>query len=149
MTVFQTPTYQVIISNLGWCFFVENSVETFKDVAKFNICEKKEKAIFHCQRKKNKPFFLKICVKYFVQKTKRTLLKTSCSKKKCCFFWFTKRKRKTRLWCRTFWLICKILLILFKAKFAYCQKQNREHLPLEEKQARFFFVFFRVVFSSK
>ena len=32
--VFQTPTHLVIISNLGWCFFVENSVETFKDVAK-------------------------------------------------------------------------------------------------------------------
>jgi len=107
-----------------------------------NICEQKEKAIFHCQRKKNNPFF----VKYFVQKTKRTLLKTSCSKKKHCFFWFTKRKRKTRLWCRTFWLICKILLILFKAKFAYCQKQNREHVPLEEKQARFF-LFFSELFS--
>ena len=27
-------THSVIISNLGWCFFVENSLETFKGVAK-------------------------------------------------------------------------------------------------------------------
>jgi hypothetical protein len=59
-----------------------------------NICEKKEKSIFHCQRKKNKPFFLKICVKYFVQKTKRTLLKTSCSKKSVASFGLRKEKEK-------------------------------------------------------
>ena len=30
-------------SNLGWCFFVESYAETFKDVVRLNICEKKRK----------------------------------------------------------------------------------------------------------
>jgi len=107
----------------------------------WTFVKKKRKQFSLSKEKKTSPFFWKICVKYFLQKTKRTLLKTSCSKKKCCFFWFTKKKRKTRLWCRTFWLNCKTLLILFEAKFAYCQKQNREHLPLEENKRVFFCLF--------
>jgi hypothetical protein len=35
---------------------------------------------------------------------------------------------------------------LFEAKFAYCQKQNREHLPLEENK-RVFFLSFSELFS--
>ena len=88
-------------------FVVENSVETFKDVAKVEHLWKKRETILEnllhnkifgfCQRKKDKLFFLKdLCEIYFVQKTKRTFLKTSCWKSKCWLVWFTKRKRKTR-----------------------------------------------------
>ena len=63
--------------------------------------------------KKVSPFFWKICVKYFLQTTKRTLLKTSCSKKKCYFFWFTTRKWKARLYVENFDLNGKTLLIWF------------------------------------
>ena len=89
MIVFQTPTHPVILSNLGWCFFVENSVETFKDIAKVEHLWKKRETILEnllhnklfdfCQGKKTSPFSLKdLCQIYFVQKTKRTFLKTSC-----------------------------------------------------------------------
>ena len=33
-------------SNLGWCFFVESYAETFKDVVRLNICEKKKNFFF-------------------------------------------------------------------------------------------------------
>ena len=89
MIVFQTPTHPVILSNLGWWFFVENSVETFKDIAKVEHLWKKRETILEnllhnklfdfCQGKKTSPFFLKdLCQIYFVQKTKRTFLKTAC-----------------------------------------------------------------------
>ena len=72
MTVFHTPTYQVIISNLSF-FFVENSVETFKDVAKLNICEKKEKAILYCKKKKKQALFSKRFVSNTLSKKQKEL----------------------------------------------------------------------------
>ena len=89
------------------------------------------KSSVFAKEKKTIPFFLKdLCQIYFVQKTKRTFLKTSCSKASvdCWLFWFTKRKRKARPSFTKFDLNGKTLLILFEAKFAYDQKQNREQV---------------------
>ena len=46
-------THPVIISNLGWFFFVENYVETLKML---NICEKKEKNILKSSVTQTTPF---------------------------------------------------------------------------------------------
>ena len=157
MIVFQTPTHPVIISNFGWCFFVENSVETSKDVAKVEYQWKKRETLLEnllhnkifgfCQRKKDKPLFSKRFVSNILcPKTKKTFLKTSCLKIKCWLIWFTKRKRKTGLYLQSFDLNDKTLLILFEANFAFGQKQNREHLPLEKGTALFCFL---VTYSNK
>ena len=69
---------------MGWCFYVEKFVETFKDVAKVEHLWKKRETILEnllhnkifsfCQRKKNNPFFfLKICVKYTLSKKQKVL----------------------------------------------------------------------------
>ena len=111
---FQTPTHPVIISNLSWCFFVENSVETSKDVAKVeHLWKKREKqfwktcytakSLVFAKGKKTSSFFIKdLCQIYFVQKTKRTFLKTSCWKSKCWLVWFTREKEKQGLYLQSF-----------------------------------------------
>ena len=120
------------------------------------ICEKKTKTIgttsyttkssVFAKGKKTSLFFLKdLCQIYFVQKTKRTFLKTSCSKSQCWLFSLQKEKEKQDLSLQSFDLNGKTLLILFEAKFACCQKQNREHLPLEKK-LRFFVLSFSELF---
>ena len=67
---------------MGWCFFVENSVETFKDVAKVEYLWKKRETILEnllhkifgfCQRKKNKPLFLKDLCQYTLSKKQKEL----------------------------------------------------------------------------
>ena len=127
---------------------------------KLNICEKKEKTIWttcyttkssiFAKGKKTNLFFLEdLCQIYFLQKTKRTFLKTSCSKSSVDSFSLQKEKETQGLYLQNFDLNGKTLLILFEAKFAYDQKQNREHLPLVKNKALFCFVFFRGVFSSK
>ena len=80
MISFQTPTYPVIISNLGWCFFVENSFETFKDNAKVHPWKKKRKQFRKLatqqnllKEKKQAPFFWKFCVKYTLPKKQKEL----------------------------------------------------------------------------
>ena len=75
MIVFQIPTHPVILSNLGWCFFVENSVETFKDIAKVEHLWKKRETILEnllhnklfdfCQGKKNKTSLWKKKQRFF------------------------------------------------------------------------------------
>ena len=120
------------------------------------ICEKKTKTIgttsyttkssVFAKGKKTSLFFQKdLCQIYFVQKTKRTFLKTSCSKSKCWLFSLQKEKEKQDLSLQRFDLNGKTLLILFEAKFACCQKQNREHLPLDKK-LRFFVLCFSELF---
>ena len=97
------------------------------------------------KEKKTSPFSLKdLCKIYFVQKTKRTFLKTSC-----CRLVYKKEKEKQSLYLQSFNFNDKTLLVLFKAKFAYGQKKNREHLSLEKKQ-RFFVKCFQaqLFFSS-
>ena len=105
MIVFQTPTHPVIISNLGWCFFVENSVETFKDVAKVeHLWKKKEKTILEnlsqqsfgfCQRKKNKPLFSKRFVSNILcPKKQKELWKLLVQKASVDSFGLQKEKEK-------------------------------------------------------
>jgi len=109
MTVFQTPTYQVIISNLGWCFFVENSVETFKDVAKLNICEKKEKAIFIVKGKKKQALFSKrFVLNTFSKKQKELFWKLLVQKKSVASFGSRKKKEKQGFDVERFDLIAKL-----------------------------------------
>ena len=131
---------------MGWCFFVENSVETFKDVG--HLWKKKilYKIFSCCQRKKNKPFFLKGLCQILCSKNKKNPSENFLFKKKVLPLLFYEKKKKNEALCRTLWLKWQNSAHL---KIANCQKQNRDQLLLEQKQARLCFVFFRVVFSSK
>ena len=152
MIVFQTPTHIVIISNLGWCFFVENSVETFKDVAKVEHLWKKKRKQFwktchnktfgFCQRKKSKSLFSKRFVSNILcPRNKKNFSENFFFKKQVLTLLVHKKKKKTGLYLQSFDLNAKTLLILFEAKFAHGQKQNREHLPLKKKSAFLFCLF--------
>ena len=158
MIVFQTPTHPVIINNLGWCFFVETFVKTFQDVAKVEHLWKKgennfgklhNKLFGFAKGKKTSTFFLKdLCQIYFVQKTKKTFLKTSCSKSKYWLFWFTKKKRKTRPLLTKLWLKWKNSAHFVWGKVCLWQiKTKQRTLAFGKKKALFCFVFFRVIFS--
>ena len=89
-----------------------------------------------------------MCQIYFVQKTKRTSLKTSCWKSKCSLVWFTKRKRKTKP------LFTKLRLkwqnSAHLVQVCLWPKTKQRTLAFRKKNSVFFcFVFFRVVLSSK
>ena len=155
MIVFQTPTHPVIISNFGWCFFVENFVETFKDVAKVeHLWKKRETTLENLLHnkifgfspwKKNKPLFSKSFVSNILcPKNKKNFSENFLLKKQVLIL--QNEKEKEGLYLQSFDLNDKTLLFLFKAKFAYCQKQNREHLPLEKKTAFFFVLSFSELF---
>ena len=160
MIVFQTPTHIVIISNLGWCFFVENSVETFKDVAKVEHLWKKKRKQFwktchnktfgFCQRKKSKSLFSKRFVSNILcPRNKKNFSENFFFKKQVLTLLVHKKKKKTGLYLQSFDLNAKTLLILFEANFAHGQKQNREHLPLKKKKRFFVLSFSELFFSSK
>ena len=144
MIVFQTPTHPVIISNLGWCTSVKKKRKQLGQLLT------QQNLRFLPKEKKQASFFKKICVKYTLSKKQKELFwKLLVEKASVDSFGLQNEKEKEGLYLQSFDLNDKTLLILFKAKFAYGQKQNREHLPLEKKTALFCFVFFRVVCSSK
>ena len=117
---------------------------------KLNICEKKEKKIWKtcyttnfsvfAKEKKTSPFFLKdLCQIYFVQKTKRIFLKTSC-----CRLAHKKEKKNKAFIYKASTSMTKLLLILFKAKFAYGQKKKTRNTCLwKKKNSAFLFCLFR------
>ena len=89
-------------------------------------------------------------MKYTLSKKQKELFwKLLVEKASVDSFGLQNEKEKEGLYLQSFDLNDKTLLILFKAKFAYCQKQNREHLPLEKKQRFFLFCLFQSCFSSK
>ena len=108
MIVFRTPTHPVIISNFGWRFFVENFVETFKDVAKVEHLWKKRETILEnflhnkifgfSARKKTSPFFLKVlCLENILcPKNKKNFSENFLLKKQVLIrlVYKTKKKRK-------------------------------------------------------
>ena len=152
MIVFQTPTHPVILSNLGWCFFVENSVETFKDIARVEQKKKRnnfgklvtQQTFRFLPRKKNKLLFSKRFVSNILcPKNKKNFSENFLLKKQVLTrLVYKKKKKKKNLCLQSFDLNDKTLLILFKANLAYSQKQNREHLLLEKETALFCVVFF-------
>ena len=118
---------------------------------KLNICEKKEKQPWKtcyttkssvlAHGKKTSSFFLKVlCQIYFVQKTKRTFLKTSCWKSKCWFVWFTKRKRKRRPLFTKLRLKWQNSAHFVQGKVCLLPKTKQRTLALRKKKQRFFFV---------
>jgi len=103
---------------------------------KLNICEKRRKNFgklvtqqnlrFLPKEKKTSPFFLKdLCQIYFVQKNRKNFSENFLLKKQVLTLLVYKKKKKNRLLSTSFGLNGKILLILFKTKFACGQKENR------------------------
>ena len=97
--------------------------------------------------KKTSPFFSeKFVSNILCPKNKKNFSENFLFKKASVdSFGLQNEKEKEGLYLQSFDLNDKTLLILFKAKLAYCQKQNREHLPLEKKQ-RFFVLSFSELF---
>ena len=120
-------------------FHVEEFVKKFEP-SNF-VLPKKKKDQAH--------FWLKELCQILCPKNKKNSSENFLFKKKCCFFWFTKRKRKTRLWCRKFWLKLQNSAHFVWGKVCLLPKTKQRTLAFGRKTSAFFFVFFRVVFSSK
>ena len=143
MIVFQTPTHIVIISNLGWCFFVENSVETFKDVAKVEHLWKKKRKQFwktchnktfgFCQRKKSKSLFSKRFVSNILcPRNKKNFSENFFFKKQVLTLLVHKKKKKTGLYLQGLDLNAKTqntCLWKKKSAFLFCLFQSCFFLP--------------------
>ena len=123
-------------------FLLKTLLKLLKMLPKLNI-------IFgFSPRKKNKPLFSKSFVSNILcPKNKKNFSENFLLKKQVLTrVVYKSEKEKEGLYLQSFDLNDKTLLILFKAKFAYCQKQNREHLPLEKKKAFFLFCIFQSCF---
>ena len=131
-------------------FLLKTLLKLLKMLPKLNICEKKEKQFWKtcyttnfsifAKEKKTSPFSLKdLCKIYFVQKTKRTFLKTSC-----CRLAYKKEKKNKAFVYKASTSMTKLCSFCLRQSLHMAKKKNREHLPLEKKTA----LSGRVVFSS-
>ena len=120
---------------------------------KLNICEKKEKQFWKtcyttnfsvfAKEKKTSPFFLKdLCQIYFVQKTKRTFLKTSC-----CRLVYKKEKKNKAFIYKASTSMTKLCSFCLRQSLPMAKKkkktENLKTLAFGKKNSAFLFCLFR------